>query len=187
MKLNLSKPYPMSGTAELKAQAMALPEMMVAIGVGSLILMVMAVVFMTSAKSFAAMGNYVEMDASSRMALDQMTQEIRQAGALTSFSSSHLEFQTGPGMTNSFLVYNWDSTSGALTEWKTGDTATNTVLSGCDQLAFSLYDNAFAVTTNLSQTKGISVNWKCSRTILGRKTTTEDMQQALIVIRNKPL
>jgi hypothetical protein len=31
----------------------------------------------------------------------------------------------------------------------------------------------------------LSVNWKCSRTILGNKSTTEDMQQALIVIRNK--
>ena len=165
---------------------MALPEMMVAVGVGSLILMVMATVFMTSTRGFAAMSNYVDMDASSRNALDHMSQEVRQAGALTEFSSIHLKFAASPTQTNSFLVYDWDSTSGSLTEWKTSDSTTNTLLSGCDQFAFSLYDSSFAATTNLSQGKGLSVNWKCSRTILGQKSTTEDMQQALIVIRNKP-
>jgi hypothetical protein len=30
------------------------------------------------------------------------------------------------------------------------------------------------------------VNWSCSRTVLGR-STTEDMQQALIVLRNKSI
>jgi len=167
------------------AQGMTLPQLIVAVAVGSLILMVMAMVFMTSARSFAAMGNYVDMDSTSRNALDHMSLEIRQAGALTEFSPTHLKFATTPGQTNSFLVYDWNSASGLLTEWNTGDTVTNTVLSGCDQLAFSLYNSAFAPTTNLSQSKGLSVNWQCSRTVLGRKSTTENMQQALIVIRNK--
>jgi len=164
--------------------AMALPEMMVAIGVASLLLMVMATVFMTSTRGFAAMGNYVEMDTSSRVALDHMTTQIRQAAGLTEFSSSHLKFATA-GNTNSFLVYDYDSTSGSLTEWKTGDATTNTLLTGCNQLTFSLYNSAFAATTDMSQCKGLSVNWKCSRTVLSSKNT-EDMQQALIVLRNQP-
>ena len=57
-----------------------LPEMMVSVAVGSLILAAMAMVFMTSARSFAAIANYVAMDASSRNTLDQMTRDIRQAG-----------------------------------------------------------------------------------------------------------
>jgi Tfp pilus assembly protein PilW len=165
---------------------MTLPELMVTIGVASLLLMVVATVFATSARSFVTMGNYVNMDANSRNAMDHMTTAIRQAGALTEFSATHLKFATTPGQTNSFLVYDWDSTGRSLTEWKTGDTLTNTLLTECDQLAFSLFNSSFASTTNLSQTKGLSVNWKCSRTILSRKSTTEDMQQALIVIRNKP-
>ena len=165
-------------------RGMTLPELMVTIGVASLILMVVATVFATSTRGFATMGNYVNMDAKSRNAMDHMTLAIRQAGALTEFSSNHLKFAATPGQTNSFLVYDWDSTSGSLTEWQTGG-ITNTLLTECDQLTFSLYNNTFATTTNLSQSKGLSVNWKCSRTILGRKST-EDMQQALIVIRNKP-
>ena len=163
-------------------RGMTLVEMMVAIAVGSLILAVIATASMTSALWFAALSNYVDMDAKSRNALDQMTLKIRQAGALTEFSPSHLKF-AAPGLTNSFLVYDWDSATGSLMEWQTGNSTTNTLLTGCEQLSFSLYNASFASTTNLSQSKGLSVNWKCSRTVLGRKTT-EDMQQALIVIRN---
>jgi len=163
-----------------------LPEMMVSVAVGSLILAAMAMVFMTSARSFAAMANYVEMDAGSRNTLDQMTRDVRQAGDLVQFSPTYLKFTTF-GQTNSFLIYSWVATSGCLTEWETGNSITNLLLSGCDQLSFSMYDSSFSATTNISQAKGIGVNWTCSRTILGNKTTTEDMQQALIVMRNKPL
>src|SRR6266508_255900 len=64
-------------------RGMTLVEMMVAVAVGSLILAVLATASMTSALWFAALANYVDMDANSRDALDQMTLNIRQAGALT--------------------------------------------------------------------------------------------------------
>ena len=207
MKLNLStraykkkKLCPAGGTAGLaqgrrsgspvlldssRVRGFTLPEMMVTMGVGMLIMTVIAMVFTSSARSFAAMGNYVDMDASSRNALDHMTREVRQAGKLIEYTSTHLAF-TAPGQTNSFLVYDWDSGTRRLTEWKTGYAATNTLLTECDALTFSLFNSSFTSTTNLSAGKALSVNWKCSRTILGRMTT-EDMQQALIVIRNKPL
>jgi len=208
MNLNLStraykkmKLYPISPTSGLKQaalnlstvpagskalKAMTLTELLVAVAVGSLVLMVMAMVFMTSAHSVVAMGHYVNMDASSRNALDHMTLQIRQAGNLTEFSPTHLKFSMSD-QTNSVLVYDWDPATACLTEWKTGDTVTNTLLTECDALTFSLFNSSFTSTTNLSASKGLSVNWKCSRTILGNKRTTEDMQQALIVIRNKPV
>jgi Tfp pilus assembly protein PilV len=191
------KRCPMVDTSDLKALAHSgslrpadskmirgttLVEMMVAVAVGSLAIGVIAVASMTATLWFGLLANYVDMDATSRNALDQMSLKIRQAGALTEFSPTHLKFAM-PGQTNSFLVYDWDSATGSLTEWKTGDSTTNTLLTGCDKLTFSLYNAAFAPTTDLSQSKGLSVNWNCSRTILGRKTT-EEMQQALIVIRN---
>ena len=168
------------------ARGMTLPEMMVAVAVGSLILMVMAHVFMTSAFSFAAMSNYVGMGSNSRNALDHMTREIRQAGDLLEFSPTRLKFSL-LGQTNAFLVYEWDATSRQLTELKTGDTMTKVLLIGCDQLAFSMRDSSFAPTTAISKSKGISVAWKCSRRILANQTTSEDMTQALIIMRNKSL
>jgi len=44
-----------------------------------------------------------------------------------------------------------------------------------------------ATAANVTEAKTIGVNWKCSRTVLGRKVNSEDMQEALIVIRNKKL
>jgi Tfp pilus assembly protein PilW len=156
---------------------------MVAMGVASLVIAVIVSASVTASLWFGCLASYVDMDAKSRNALDQMTLKIRQAGALTEFSPNHLTFAAGPGQTNSFLSYDWDSTTGSLLEWKTGSSITNTLLTGCDQLAFSIYNGSFAPTTNLAQGKALSVNWNCSRTIVGKKTT-EEMQQALIVLRN---
>jgi len=166
-------------------RGMTLVEMMVAVAVGSLILMVMAQVFLTGAFGFASMSNYVSMGSRSRNALDHMTREIRQASTLLEFSPTRLKFSL-QGQTNSFLVYEWNGASRQLTESKTGDPEARVLLSGCDQLAFSMRNSVFAPTTAISESKGIRVAWKCSRTILNR-TTTEDMEQALIVMRNKPI
>jgi Tfp pilus assembly protein PilW len=162
---------------------MTLVELVVAVGVGCLVLMVAALVFSSGSRAFASMSNYVDMDTSSRQTLDHMSQEIRQAGGLFEFSSTHLKLGWR-GQTNSFLVYDWDATSGQLTEGNTATATTNVLLTGCDRFAFSLYDVTFAPTTIPSQGKGVSVSWSCSRTIIGRKSNTEDIQQALIVIRN---
>ena len=164
-------------------RGMTLVETLMAVAVGSLVLGVIAVASMTASFWFASLTNYVDMDVKSRNALDQMTLKIRQAGALTEFSPTHLKF-VAPDQTNEFLVYDWDAATGSLLQWKTGDTITNTLLTGCEQFAFSLYTTSFAPTTNVALGKGLSVNWNSSRTIVGRKST-EEMQQALIVMRNK--
>jgi len=184
MKMNLS-----SSTGPFrKLQAMTLVEMMVAVGVGSMVLMSMAVIFATSSRSFAAIGNYVGMDRASRNALDQMSRDIRRSRDLISFSNTKLEFNY-LGATN--LVYNWNSSLQQLTQWKTGDAKTNVLLTNCAWLQFSMYKNiplpggTNATTTLPSEGKAISVAWKCSQKILSKTVTSEDMQQAMIVIRNK--
>ena len=168
---------------------MTLVELMVSIGVGSLVLTSITMVFMTSNRTFVAMGNYVSMEQNSRGALDQMTRDIRKAKNLISFSTNQLVFNY-VGTTN--LTYAYNPTSRQLTQWKTGG-QTNVLLSECDSLTFSMYSNipqpggAWVNATSVSQGKSISVAWKCSRTIIGKKFNTEDMQEALIVIRNKPV
>ena len=60
---------------------MSLVEVMVASGLGSLVLSAVMAITFFSARSFAAVSNYVDLDAKSRTALDKMSQEIRQADA----------------------------------------------------------------------------------------------------------
>jgi len=172
-----------------RAQGMTLIEMMVSACVGILALLGITIIFMTSTRSFAAMGNYLIMDRTSRNALDVMSRNVRNAKNLTSFGTSQLVFNYA-GATN--LVYNWDSSSRQLTEWKTGGTP-NILITDCDYLQFTMYKNiplaggTNATTTTVSAGKAISVSWKCSKSILGKKLSTEDLQEAVIVIRNKPV
>lgn len=172
-----------------RRQGMTLIEMVVAVGIGCLILMSLAMVFASSSRSFVAIGNYIEMDRSSRAALDQMTRDIRMARNLVSFSPTSIVLTDAT--TNQF-GYSWSATSGNLVEWKPGG-VTNVLLSGCDSLNFTMYKHIpLAGGTNASTTipaegKSIGVAWKCARKIFGKKYNTEDMQQAVIVIRNKPI
>lgn len=168
---------------------MTLVHTLVGVTIGVLVLTCMALIWVNASYSFAAMDNYMSMDRASRSALDQMTRDIRDSKNLTSFSTNQLVF-TYSGSTN--LVYNWDPASRNLTSWMTGG-STNTLLTECDWLQFTMYQSTpqtngtFLTTTTPSQGKSISVAWKCSRTILGQKRNTEDVQEAQIIIRSKPV
>ena len=166
----------------------ALTEAMFAIGIGISFLVALMGIFVSSSISFAGVGNYINMDRRSRNALDQMTRNIRSAKVLTSFDMAALVFKyDAPGTTN--LAYRYNAASRVVTEeWTvSGATTTNTLLTGCDSFAFSLYDHDLAPTTDVSagQGKVISVGWHCYGTALSR-TNSEYMQQAQIVIRNQP-
>lgn len=179
-----------SGSSRRKRnRAMTLVELMVATGVGSLVLASIMMVYVTSNKTFISMGNYVAMEQASRNALDQLTQDIRKSRDLVTFATNKLVFKYS-GTTN--LTFYYDPSARQLLKWKTGG-QTNVLLSNCDSLKFSMFGNVpqaggtFATTTTVSQGKSISVAWRCSRTVLGKKINTEDMQEAQIVIRNKPV
>jgi YD repeat-containing protein len=166
----------------------ALTETLIAIAIGFTFLVAFMAIFITSTLSFAGVGNYINMDRRSRNALDKMTRSIRNAKVLTSFDPAALVFNYDTaGKTN--LAYRYNASSRSVTEeWTVGGASTtNTLLTGCDSLAFSLYDHAFAPTTDVSagQGKVISIAWQCSGTSITR-TNTEHMQQAQIVIRNQP-
>src|SRR5437660_873987 len=79
------------GARSRRAHAMTLIEMLVAVAVGSLVLMVVAMVFMNGTRAFAAASNYISMDTDSRNTLDHLSQEIRQAGNLVAFSPTQLQ------------------------------------------------------------------------------------------------
>ena len=177
----------LSQNARKSVLGMTLPETLVGAGVGSLVLMSIMMIFMTSNRSFVAMGNYVSLDQASRNAVEQMTRDIRNAQNLTTFKTNQLVFTYG-GTSN--LVYSYDSNARQLTAWKTGGT-TNTLLTGCDSLQFSMFGNVpqpggtLTNATSVGQAKAISTSWKCSRSILGAKANSEYIQEAMIVIRKK--
>ena len=173
---------------------MTLIELMIATGVGSVVLAAVMALTLYSARSFAAVSNYVDLDVKSRYALDRMSQEIRQANGLTVCNSGNLVFSgtepaTGAAYT---LTYTYDSGAKTLTRRKSTEAQAQTLLSQCNTLNWSMYQRNMTngtdqpiPTTDVTQCKLIKLTWICSRDIFGKSVNTESVQSAEIVIRKK--
>jgi prepilin-type N-terminal cleavage/methylation domain-containing protein len=173
-----------------------LVEVLVAAGLGSLVMAVVAALSIYSARTFSAMSNYVDLDMHSRNALDVIAREVRLSTAVVdcNTNSSSANYVT---LTNSdaatLVKITWKPDAATLTLAKTGQ-PTQTLLVGCDRWKVWLYNRApalsstnisFNAATNLASCKLINMSWKCSRTIMGSKLNTESVQTAQIVLRNK--
>lgn len=170
-----------------RVAGLALIELLFGLGIGGLAMTVMCAATYYSSRSFAALSNYVELDADSRKALDTMTREIRQANFLTSATTNRLEFNDQDGQP---LIYDYSPTGRLLT--RTKGEATSVLLRQCDNLTFGIfqrnplggtYDQYPSATA--TNAKVIQVTWTCSRAIFGKTANTESVQSAKIVIRKQ--
>jgi len=146
---------------------------------------VLMVVYYTT-QSFAAMYNYLDLDLTSQQAIDRMSKEVRGAMQLTAFASNDVSLLDANGNP---LRYVYDAGAGTLLRVSGGQT--NTWLTGCDSLQFSIYQHTPISNTfdcydpaYVTNTKLLQVSWVCSRKILGAKVNTESAQSAKIAIRN---
>src|ERR1044071_3105870 len=126
-------------TTKPRCQGMTLVEVLVASGVGSIVLVAVMSLSLFSARSFAALTNYVDLDIKSRTALDMMSADIRQAEALTAATTNSLTFRTvdvTTGVTNT-LNYNYSPAQLSLTRTFAGQTSV--LLTNCTFLQFSIF------------------------------------------------
>src|SRR6266487_3863058 len=68
----------------------SLVEFMIAVSVGLLVIACAGALYLQTSKGFLAQLNYVDLDSQSRLALDQMSQQIRMANSLISYSATNL-------------------------------------------------------------------------------------------------
>jgi len=167
---------------------MTLVEMMVSIGVGSIVIAALVSFSVYTARGVVMSMNYVELESQSRNALDRMTQEIRQTLALTGFTSNTLAFKNSDSTS---LAYLYDPVARTLV--RSNSTGVTTLLTGCDSLGFSIFQrntisntfDQFPTTLQSSNCKVVQLNWTCSRTMLGTKLNTEMVQSMKTVIRQE--
>ncbi|MGH7953947.1 MAG: prepilin-type N-terminal cleavage/methylation domain-containing protein [Limisphaerales bacterium] len=177
-------------------------EMMAALAISALLLAAVAMLTVFVGRSYAAVGNYVDLSKNSNNTVDILGREIRNSSALLAFSTnnpSYLELTNAT--TGTTITITYDANSKTLVLTKTGQAA-QTDLTQCDEWNFALYSRApdtNSFSTNIlffsainssgqldpKDCKIINMTWKCSRTILGFKLNTEDVQTAQIVLRNK--
>jgi hypothetical protein len=176
---------------------MTLVEVLVASGISSLVLGMVVLLTIYGARSFVALGNYSALDQQSRLGIDQMTREIRQATAVTKYDNTNASsrFIIFTNATKAITVkYSWDSTSKKLLSKRSDEPdPPKELLTGCDSWSFSLW-NRFPSTNGTFQnapsspsvTKLVDMTWKCSRSArVGTLLNTETVQTAQIVLRNQ--
>jgi hypothetical protein len=179
-----------TSTKRRRCAGFTIAEMLVAGSIGLLIIGGVVLLQMYSSRSFAAQYNYVDLNNQSHMALDKMSQKIRQTGGMISFATNDVTFTNN--MTGGTLRYFYKSDKRTLSE--VYNSKTNVILKGCDWLLFAMYQrnpisNSFdqVVSTNPSTCKLLQVEWSCSRNLAAKQTNeTEVMESAKIVLRNNP-
>lgn len=190
---------PFTRTTRGRPGAFTLVEVLVAMGLASLVLTTVASLTFYGTRSSIALINYTDLDTKSRYALDVISREIRQASAVTSLQTNNNSISLTNPIQATVVTLTYDPTARTVTLSKTG-MPDATVLRECDRFNIGLYQRTPIVTsTNLSfyqatNTSGvldrnlcklISISWKCSRQIMAQKVNTESVQAAQIVLRSK--
>jgi prepilin-type N-terminal cleavage/methylation domain-containing protein len=166
--------------------AFSITELLVALAIGGVILAGLCALWLFSGQIFAGIFNYVEMNNASKVALDRMTQEIRNVHRLKQFDPEKLTFEDFDGVD---LKFEYKPGQGTLTRIKHGKK--EVLVTGCDALQFSIFQHDpiagsydYYPTTDPDACKAVQVQWTTFRRLMGDRSNTESVRSARIVIRN---
>jgi prepilin-type N-terminal cleavage/methylation domain-containing protein len=166
-------------------RAMTLLEVTICLGLGGILLTIVALLAVNGSRSIMAMTNYNELDRESRVALDRLTRDIRQGRDLLYYHTNIIAITSG---SSNLLFYYYNPLSKTFNRYADGNF--EVLLTECDRLEFNVSqrnpsnDFTFHPATTWAQAKLIDVNWTCSRQIKGQRVNTESIQTAKIVMRN---
>lgn len=174
-----------------RRSGIGLVEMMVTVAIGSLLLMVIANFMVYSARSFASMANYADLEYMSRNSLDRLTWRIRQTTRLLEFTETALTFADGEdGSKRLYVRYNPTEKTLHLVD----EQDTLLLKNCCTALKFEIFQrntingsyDQYPATTDPTLCKVVRVSWTCSKQLYGtRLLNTEIVQTAKIVIRKR--
>lgn len=167
--------------------AFTLVELLISVAIASLLMIVCLSLSLYTTRSIASLTESVDLGARSRYAIDRMSQKLRQASSVKSFSPSSVSV-VFKGKT---LTYTYDATDKTLVE--IDQVSTNTLLDNCEKLTFTLYKRVpitnsftqFPAGTTVNEAKLIQVSWDTSRSLVGRQSGSAEMASARIVLRSK--
>lgn len=180
---------------------LSLIEMAVALGVGSIVLVVVGLLSLYGLRSFAVMGSLADLDEHSRLAVDRISREVRQTTGVLRYQTSSTDktLVLTNALTRTYVAYVWDAETRTLTYEQTGEPG-SVCLTDCefwDVRFFQDQPQASATMPFLRATNGtgqldlglariVAMSWKCSRAVPGMKVNAESTQSLQIVLRNSP-
>jgi hypothetical protein len=139
--------------------------------------------YVHSTRTFAESANYMDFENQSRTALNLMSRTIRQANALTYYSTNKLTFLVGSNSV-SFTYY-----PGSRTIRRETALASRVMLSDCDYVHYGIYQRNltnydYYPAATPASCKVVQVDWGCSRAVLGKRNTAASVS-AKVVIRKQ--
>jgi len=179
-------------------QAWTLLEMMMAVGVFTLVAMALMSTYIFSVKSMASMYSYSLLDQYNRQAMDQLTREIRQSRWVRRYTTNSITILV-PRENSSGdheVTYSFNPTTKKMLR-TSSDEPTRVLLDNCSLLSFELFTRcpsnavygfgSFPVATNSWQLTGkvLQLTWKTSISQPNGIANSENVQTARIVIRKQ--
>ena len=175
---------------KLRQAGLTLVELMVGTALGTLLLTGVASLYLFSAKSFVSMTNYVDLNSRNRRASDILSRDIRAATGVNSTSSSATNSQIVLKSPNGNVTYAFDGGTGTLTRSQAGET--EILLAGLTSLSFSLYQRPTSgayyesfPSASAATAKLVGFDWVCSRKVYGSQKNSENVETALVELRNQ--
>jgi len=184
---------------EVSQRGLTLVEMLIATGIGAIMLTIIVALTSYAERSFAVTSSDVDLASKSRYALDKLTRELRQATAVISCDTNlPLKYFTVTNAIDAFaLTVSWDADVKSLTLERIGptpdDNRSEKLLANCEHWDFTLCQRApivaptdvsFNAASTLADCKLILMSWTCRQAVYG-KLETENVQETQIVLRNK--
>jgi hypothetical protein len=167
------------------------------VAIGVLVLASAMVLWGYASKTCAALWAYADLSMTSKMTLDRVSQKIRNATAVTSFSSSQLVLLVPSPKSNGLdtVTLTYDPVAQTLAQTiltPANATEQKTLLSGCSSFQFKVYQRipqpgtntlTDAATTNTA--KVVEMRWTTGRRLTGDKTNLASVVSSKVVIRSK--
>jgi type II secretory pathway pseudopilin PulG len=172
-----------------RAGGFTLVELWFATAISVIVLTVVVSFSVYMSRSFAALGNYLDMERNSQRTMDMLTRDVRQAWGLAACDATRIVLKADTN--GSQIIYQYSPENQTLS--RLGEGTAQILLRDCRSLSFSNYQrnpipgtfNQFPVATGPSEAKMVSVTWVCARHLTGQNTNSDSVQTAKIVMRKK--
>lgn len=172
---------------------MTLSELMIAMGIFSVVSMALMTIFIFCLRSFETMSNYANLDRDNRVAVDTITRDIRQANYVADYVADPPALTLVSGSDK--ISYLYDADAQTLTRSST-DGGDKVLLERCSELTFNLFQrnavggsyDVFPVAKGSwkNTVKVVELSWRTSRRLKGTsRINSEYMETARIVIRKR--
>jgi len=169
-------------------RAFTLVETLLASSIGLIVLTAALVLWAYATRTCASLLNYADLSSQSKYALDSLSQQIRNSKSIQSCSSQQLVLLDPD---NQVVTVSYDSSAKKLAV-RQGTNNAKTLLTGCTNFQFAIYQrtpisNSFQFYTNGFSTntaKVVQMQWSCMRKLTGSTGNAENQVSAMVVVRN---